>query len=80
MYKIIEARRRRECDAGVRQTKWEELVCVMEHLEEAHGWREVDGTEVYTKDRHKSRVLGKPPLVQITDDPRRGIQVVLTHA
>lgn len=49
-------------DEEARKEKWEELVCIMQELEKLHGWKEVDGSQYYTKDEdpsHKSNVLGK---------------------
>ena len=45
-----------------RETKWKELVAILEALEAKHGWKGgVDGTTSYTRDEdpgHKSNVLG----------------------
>lgn len=52
----------KEEEDKAKRTRWEELVCVMEHLEEKFGWGSMDGTEAYTKDEkpeHKSRILGE---------------------
>lgn len=45
-----------------RKTKWEELLCVMENLEQDYGWIPQDGRGAYTSDEsesHKSMVLGE---------------------
>jgi hypothetical protein len=46
-----------------RQDCWDELRAILHQLEEAYGWGEVDGTQVYTKDsqetKDKDRVLGE---------------------
>lgn len=46
----------------VRKRRWDELVCVMMILEKEHGYAEMDGREVYTRDEkpeHKSNILGE---------------------
>lgn len=51
-----------EEEMQLREIKWKELVCILECLEEQHGWSKVDGTSAYTHDddpSHKSMVLGK---------------------
>lgn len=51
----------------VRKQKWDELVTIMRELEAMHGWKEVDGSQFYTKDEdpsHKSNVLGKQDTAQ----------------
>lgn len=65
MYKIMRVLGG-ERDEGLkeetRKVKWDELCCVMLELEKMHGWKVVNGTEVYTKDEdpsHKSMVLGE---------------------
>lgn len=41
----------------LRQIRWDELVCIMRHMEEIAGWKEWDGTKVYTSDPNKSSSL-----------------------
>lgn len=68
MYKIMKIHSQKpqekdmKLDEEVRKVRWDELVCILEELERTHGWKQVDGTEYYTKDddpSHKSMVLGK---------------------
>lgn len=65
MYRIMRVKAGKEsteAETIVRQTKWEELLCVMESLEKELGWAPQDGTEAYTSDRsasHQSMVLGE---------------------
>jgi hypothetical protein len=65
MYRIMRVKAGEEtpeAENKARQIKWEELICVMEHLERMVGWAPQDGTQTYTSDAaasHKSRVLGE---------------------
>ena len=69
MYRIMRvksgklpASEQKEQEQTARRVKWDEMVCILQHLEGEHGWGVVDATKVYTRDEdpsHKSMVLGE---------------------
>jgi len=62
MRRIGKSQKSGKDDPEARELRWKELVSILESLEEAHGWKSMDGTEAYTKDEnpeHKSMVLGE---------------------
>jgi hypothetical protein len=54
---------REDLEEEARRHLWMEMNTVLDHLEKMHGWKEIDGTLAYTKDKQElkeqNRVLGE---------------------